>query len=58
MIIKPRKLTSIGYSTYVSLPHDWLYHHKLGKGCLVYIEIREDNTLVIKPKENENGRNE
>jgi hypothetical protein len=48
--MKPRKINSINYSFFITLPLDWLKTHSIGKGDAVYITLNEDGSLSLNPK--------
>lgn len=48
--LRPRKVTSINYSFFVTLPLDWIEHHKICRGDLISFELTENGNLVLKPK--------
>ncbi|MEW6723177.1 MAG: phosphate uptake regulator PhoU [Candidatus Micrarchaeota archaeon] len=48
----PRKIQLTGRSTYiVSLPHEWVGKHSIGKGAMVYTREEKDGSLVLSLKE-------
>ena len=46
--LKSRKVISINYSFFVSLPPDWLFHHKIIKGDSLNISIGKKGELILK----------
>jgi phosphate uptake regulator len=47
-----RKIQKIGGSSYsITLPKEWINRNNLKEGSVVYIEIKENNDLIIRPKE-------
>jgi hypothetical protein len=58
--LKPVKVIKIGYSRLVTLPLEWINHHKLMPGSKLLPEISDDGSysLIIKPmKEVKNVQN-
>jgi len=49
--LRPRKISSVNYSFFVSLPLDWIAFHNLAKGNFVAMEVDEKHQLVLKPNE-------
>lgn len=48
----PRKIQLTGRSTYiVSLPHEWVVKHSIGKGSMVYTKEEKDGSLLLSLKE-------
>ena len=47
--LKPRKITKINYTYYVSIPHTWINHHGIEKESMVCMKIGEDGILKIAP---------
>ena len=45
-----RKLQNLGGSLYVSLPKAWTVKYKLKEKSPVALELRDDGTLIVKPK--------
>ena len=53
--IKPRKsskLQSVGYSFFVTLPLDWIEHHKLRRRDLIEFCYEDNGDLKLRPKTN------
>ena len=55
--IKPRKsssrsskLQSVGYSFFVTLPLDWIEHHKLRRRDLIEFCYEDNGDLKLRPK--------
>lgn len=49
LVLKPRRLTTISGSVYVSLPPDWLSSHNLYNQRTVRVSIDSDSRLIIEP---------
>jgi len=47
--LKNRRIQSIGYSFFVSLPKIWLENVMLGKGSNLAMTINNDNKLILEP---------
>ena len=47
--LKNRRIQSIGYSFFVSLPKIWLENVMLGKGSNLAMTINNDNKLILDP---------
>ncbi|HSB46998.1 MAG TPA: phosphate uptake regulator PhoU [Candidatus Bilamarchaeum sp.] len=48
----PRKVQLTGRNTYiVSLPHEWVGKHSIGKGSIMYTREEKDGSLVLSLKE-------
>ena len=45
-----RKLQNLGGSLYVNLPKTWINKYELKEKSLIALKIRNDGTLLIKPK--------
>ena len=56
--LKPRRLTFIAGSMYVSLPPDWLSHHDLYNHRSVQLSIDDKSRLVIEPMEDYDHEND
>lgn len=50
--LKPRKVFKAGkYSIFLTLPSEWVNHHRINGGDSVFLKIKDDGSLEIKPKE-------
>ncbi|MBS3107005.1 AbrB/MazE/SpoVT family DNA-binding domain-containing protein [Candidatus Woesearchaeota archaeon] len=47
--MRPRKLSAISGSLYVSLPIEWCHHHDLRAKDAVSVSVDEESRLVISP---------
>lgn len=47
--MKPRRVTHISGSYYISLPLDWVNHHKLDTQRTVSVILDECSRLIIEP---------
>ena len=47
--LKPRRVTHISGSFYISLPLDWVNHHQLDTHRTVSISLDEKTRLIIEP---------
>jgi antitoxin component of MazEF toxin-antitoxin module len=54
--LKSRKLQSVGYSFYVSIPPVWLDNVQLCKGDMIKISIDEENKLILEPEEKNDAK--
>lgn len=45
--LKPRKIVSVGNSSFISLPIEWLYARDIKKGDSLNLEITEEHELLI-----------
>lgn len=48
--LKPRKILSINYTYFISLPQDWLINHSISKGDKLSLVIGENQELILLPE--------
>lgn len=48
--LRSRKTQQIHSSLWISVPYEWVQHHKLSKGDVIDVELFEDgDALLIRP---------